>query len=60
MISQAVVALASSSSSQLRNLESEMIMKRAKKLGAQEFQGTIDPSLADDWFQRMEGVFKVM
>ena len=37
-----------------------MIIERDKKLGAQEFQGTIDPSLADDWFQRMEGVFEVM
>ena len=54
MISQAVVALASSLSSQPKNLELEMIMERARKLGAQEFQETIDPGLADDWFQRME------
>ena len=60
MISQAVMSLASGPSSRSRNLESEAIVKRARRLGAQEFQGNLDPSVADDWFQVMEEVFEVI
>ena len=60
MISQAVMGLASGPSSQTRNVESEAIVERARRLGAQEFQGNLDPSAADEWFQAMEGVFEVM
>ena len=35
-------------------------MERARRLRAQEFQGNLDPSVADDWFQVMNGVFEVM
>ena len=52
--------LAAGPSLQTRSLESEMLMERAQKVGAQEFHGTPDPSVADDWFQRMEGVFEVI
>ena len=48
MISQAVMSLASGLSSQSRNLESEAIVERARRLGAQEFQENLDPSVADD------------
>ena len=60
MISQAIVSLASGSSSHPRNLESEMLMERARKVGAQDFHGTPDLSVANDWFQRMEGVFEMI
>ena len=60
MISQAVMNIASGSSSQTRNLELEMLIERAQRVGAQDFHGTPYPSVADDWFQRMEEVFGVM
>ena len=59
MISRAVINLTLGSSSQPKNLESEVIVKRARRLGAQKFQGNLDPSLANNWFQTMEGVFEV-
>ena len=37
-----------------------MVVERARRLGAQNFHGTSDPSEADDWFQGMEGVFEAM
>ena len=60
MISQAVMNLATGPSVPTRGPESEMVVERARRLGAQNFQGTSDPSEADDWFQGMEGVFEAM
>ena len=60
MISQAVMNLATGPSAQTRGPESEMVMERARRLGAQNFHGTSDLSEADDWFQGMEGVFEAM
>ena len=60
MISQAVMNLATGPSAQTRGPESEMVMERAQRLGAQNFHGTSNPSEADDWFQGMEGVFEAM
>lgn len=61
MITQVVVAAVTSSSSlQSRNFEAERNIKRARKLGALEFQGTTDPIQADAWLQRIERVFEVM
>ena len=37
-----------------------MVVERARRLGAQNFHGTSDPSEVDDWFQGMEGVFEAM
>ena len=37
-----------------------MVVERARRLGAQNFHGTSDPSEADDWFQGMEEVFEAM
>ena len=52
--------LAAGPSLQTRNMESEMLVERAQKVGAQDFHGTLDPSVVDDWFQRMEGVFEMI
>ena len=60
MISQAVMSLAMGPSAPTRGPESEMVVERAQRLGAQNFHGTSDPSEADDWFQGMEGVFEAM
>ena len=60
MISQAVMSLATGPSAPTRGPESEMVVERARRLGAQNFHGTSDPSEADDWFQGMEGVFEAM
>ena len=60
MISQVIMNLATGPSLQTRSLESEMLVERARKVGAQDFHGTPDPSVADDWFQKMEGVFEMI
>ena len=60
MIFQAVMNLAAGPSLQTRNMKSEMLVERAQKVGAQDFHGTPDPSVTDDWFQRMEGVFEMI
>ena len=60
MIFQAVMNLATGPSLQTRSLESKMLVERARKVGAQDFHGTPDSSVTDDWFQRMEGVFEMI
>ena len=50
MFNQVVAAtVASGPSSQSKSLKVAKIMEKARRLGAQEFQGTIDPIQAESW-----------
>ena len=61
MFNQVIAAIAASgSSSQSRSLEAVEIVEKARRLGAQEFQGTTDPIQAESWIQRIERVMEVM
>ena len=56
-LNQAVATVvASSSSSRTIGQDVVKMIESAKRLGAQEFKGTIDPAQAEFWLRRMERV----
>ena len=58
---QAVPAVAApSSSSRAASRKAVKMIESARRLGAQEFQGTADPALAEAWLGRMERAFELM
>ena len=52
--------VASNSSSRVTGQEAVKMMESAKRLGAQEFQGTTDLAQDEAWLRRMERVFELM
>ena len=61
MLTQAVVAVVGpSASSRLGRLEDAKMVEKARRLGAQEFQGTIDLVLVEDWIKRIERIFEII
>ena len=60
-ISQVVAAaVGPSSSSRAGRLEAAQMMETAKRLGVQEFRGTTDPTMAEEWLREIERIFGVM
>ena len=60
-ITQAVVTVVGpSSSSRAGRLEAAQMMETIRRLGAQEFRGTIDPTEAEEWIRILERTFGVM
>ena len=41
-------------------LEAAQMMETAKRLGAQEFRGTTDPTAVEEWLRDLERIFGVM
>ena len=60
-ISQAVAAaVGPNSSSRAWRLEAAQMMETAKRLGAQEFRGTTDPTMVEEWLRDLERILDVM
>ena len=55
-----VVTVGPSSSSHIGRLEAAQMMKTARRLGAQEFQGTTDPIEAEEWIRNTKRIFGVI
>ena len=60
-ISQAMATIVGPSfSSHTGRLEAAQMMEIAKRLGAQEFRGTTDPTAAEEWLREIERIFGMM
>ena len=60
-ITQVVVAAVDPNfSSRTGRLEAVEMMETTRRLGEQEFQGTTDPTEAEEWLKNLERTFGVM